>query len=73
MSGKTIGEEELIGEYFTHWINEGFLSREHEEMRKRDGEKALRLFFRRQESSGLVPLYLEKEFRWQKNRVRFTV
>jgi DNA helicase-2/ATP-dependent DNA helicase PcrA len=72
MSEKTIGEEELIEEYFTHWINEGFLSREHEEMRKKDGEKALRLFYRRQETSGIVPLYLEKEFRWQKEQIRFT-
>jgi DNA helicase-2/ATP-dependent DNA helicase PcrA len=72
MSGKTIGEEELIEEYFAHWINEGFLSREHEEMRKKDGEKALRLFYNRQESSGIIPLYLEKEFRWQHDRVKFT-
>ncbi|MCK4931122.1 MAG: ATP-dependent helicase [Candidatus Aminicenantes bacterium] len=72
MSGRTINEEELIKEYFEHWINEGFLSREHEEMRKKDGEKALRLFYHRQESSGRNPLYLEKEFRWQHNHVKFT-
>jgi DNA helicase-2/ATP-dependent DNA helicase PcrA len=72
MSGKTIGEEELIEEYFAHWINEGFLSREHEEMRKKDGEKALRLFYNRQESLGIVPLYLEKEFRWQLDQVKFS-
>jgi DNA helicase-2/ATP-dependent DNA helicase PcrA len=72
MSGKTINEEELIKEYLSHWINEGFLSREHEEMRKKDGEKALRLFYHRQESLGKIPLYLEKEFRWQYNHVKFT-
>jgi len=72
MSGKTISDEELIKEYLAHWINEGFLSREHEEMRKKDGEKALRLFYQRQESSGIVPLYLEKEFRWQHDPVKFT-
>jgi DNA helicase-2/ATP-dependent DNA helicase PcrA len=72
MSEKTIDEEELIKEYFECWINEGFLSREHEEMRKKDGEKALRLFYRRQESSEVVPLYLEKEFRWQHDKVKFT-
>jgi DNA helicase-2/ATP-dependent DNA helicase PcrA len=72
MSGRTISEEELIKEYLEHWINEGFLSREHEEMRKKDGEKALRLFYHRQESSGRNPLYLEKEFRWQHNHVKFT-
>jgi DNA helicase-2/ATP-dependent DNA helicase PcrA len=71
MSGKRISEEDLIKEYLDHWINEGFLSREHEEMRKKEGEKALRAFHRRQEFSGTVPLYLEKAFRWQSNRVRF--
>ena len=39
---------------------------------KKDGEKALRLFYRRQESSQIVPLYLEKEFRWQHDQVKFT-
>jgi DNA helicase-2/ATP-dependent DNA helicase PcrA len=71
MSGKTVSEEALIKEYTAHWINEGFLSREHEEMRKKEGEKALRLFYKRQESSGIVPLYLEKEFRWQHESIRF--
>jgi DNA helicase-2/ATP-dependent DNA helicase PcrA len=72
MSGETVNEEEFIREYLEHWINEGFLSREHEEMRKKDGEKALRLFYLRQESAAVIPLYLEKEFRWQKDHVRFT-
>jgi DNA helicase-2/ATP-dependent DNA helicase PcrA len=72
MTGKTIGEEELIKEYAAHWINEGFLSREHEEMRKKEGERAMRLFYNRQESSGILPLYLEKEFRWQNESIRFT-
>ncbi len=71
MTGKTINEEELIKVYTTHWINEGFLSREHEEMRKKEGERSLRLFYSRQESSGIFPLYLEKEFRWQHRAIRF--
>ena len=29
-------------------------------------------FYHRQESSGIVPLYLEKEFRWQHDPVKFT-
>lgn len=72
MTGRSISEEELIQEYAAHWINEGFLSREHEEMRKKEGERAMRLFYGRQESSGNVPLYLEKEFRWQHQAIRFT-
>ncbi|MGD8537880.1 MAG: ATP-dependent DNA helicase [Candidatus Aminicenantes bacterium] len=71
MTGKRFGEEELIREYAMHWINEGFLSREHEEMRKKEGERILRLFYNRQESSGILPLFLEKEFRWQHESIRF--
>jgi len=72
MSDKKLKEEELISEYKNHWVNEGFLSREHEEMRKIEGEKALRLFYRREESSGQVPYYLEKSFRWQLGNIKFT-
>ena len=53
-------------------MNEGFLSREHEELRKRSGEQALRLSYRRETKSGNVPALLEKSFRWQAGKVRFT-
>jgi DNA helicase-2/ATP-dependent DNA helicase PcrA len=71
MSGKKVTEREVLKEYEDHWINEGFLSREHEEMRKRAGEKALRLFYNRQESSGVLPHYIEKSFKWQLDGVIF--
>jgi len=45
MSGKKITEEKFLKEYEDRWINEGFLSREHEEMRKKTGEKALLQFY----------------------------
>jgi len=62
--GKVISEEELIQEYLNKWINEGFLSREHEEMRKKAGENALRLFYQREKNSSIVPEFLEKNFKW---------
>jgi DNA helicase-2/ATP-dependent DNA helicase PcrA len=71
MSGKRIKEEELLKEYEDRWINEGFLSREHEEMRKKGGEKALLQFYRREEGSGKVPGLLEKNFRWQLDDIKF--
>jgi DNA helicase-2/ATP-dependent DNA helicase PcrA len=71
MSGKKVTEREMLKEYEDNWINEGFLSREHEEMRKKAGEKALRLFFRRQESSGVLPRFIEKSFKWQLDDVIF--
>jgi len=71
MAGKRITEAKLLKEYESLWINEGYLSREHEEMRKKTGEKALRLFHRRQEESGHLPQFIEKNFRWQLDSVKF--
>jgi DNA helicase-2/ATP-dependent DNA helicase PcrA len=72
MKGKGLAEEEFLKEYEKNWVNEGFLSREHEELRKAAGERALRLFYRREEESGKVPAFLEKTFRWQEDGIRFT-
>jgi DNA helicase-2/ATP-dependent DNA helicase PcrA len=72
MAGKKMTENGVIKAFGERWINEGFLSREHEEMRKKEGEKALRLFFRRQESSGRLPHYLEKRFKLPLGGVMFT-
>ncbi len=70
--GRRLSEQDVIDEYARSWVNEGFLSREHEEMRKAAGERALRLFVRREESSGTVPAFLERPFRWQDGGIRFS-
>ncbi len=44
------------------WRNEGFLSREHEEQRRRAGIQALTRFYREEEVSGLKPAAVEQEF-----------
>jgi len=72
MRGKPVGEDEFIRDYTKNWVNEGFLSREHEELRKAAGERALRLFYRREEESGRMPAFIEKTFRWQEGGVRFS-
>jgi len=72
VAGKSISEDELLLEFENRWVNEGFLSREHEEMRRKAGEKALRLFYRRQESSSLLPRFLEKSFKFQFEGLKFT-
>ncbi len=71
MAGEPLREIELLEEYERLWINEGFLSREHEEMRKKAGREALRRFFRREAASGQVPAHLEKSFKWQQDRIKF--
>lgn len=65
-------EKELLKEYEERWVNEGFLSREHEEMRKKAGEKALLQFYRREEGSARVPHFLEKSFKWQLDNIKFS-
>jgi len=72
MRGKTVSEKDLLKAFEERWVNEGFLSREHEEMRKRAGEDAMRLFYRRQESSNLLPEFLEKKFSLLWEGVKFT-
>jgi DNA helicase-2/ATP-dependent DNA helicase PcrA len=71
VEGERLSEEELLREYDRRWINEGFLSREHEETRKKAGAKALRLFYRREEDSKRLPRFLEKSFKWQLDDVKF--
>jgi DNA helicase-2/ATP-dependent DNA helicase PcrA len=72
MAGKKLSEEAFIKEFLAHWVNEGFLSREHEEMRKKEGEKALRAFYLREQEADRIPLFLEKSFKWQSDRVKFS-
>jgi DNA helicase-2/ATP-dependent DNA helicase PcrA len=71
VAGNKVTEKELLREYENLWVNEGYLSREHEEMRKKAGKKALRLFFRREEESKHVPQFLEKSFKWQSDSIKF--
>ncbi|MFQ6069339.1 MAG: ATP-dependent helicase [Candidatus Aminicenantales bacterium] len=71
ISGVKLSKEQLLKEFENTWINEGYLSREHEELRKEAGRKALLNFFRREEKSHVLPLFLEKNFKWQLDCVRF--
>jgi DNA helicase-2/ATP-dependent DNA helicase PcrA len=72
MMGKTVTEKDLLQAYEDRWVNEGFLSREHEEMRKKAGAEAMRFFYRRQEASNSWPQYLEKKFKMLLEGVKFT-
>jgi len=71
MAGTPPGESEFLEEYERIWINEGYLSREHEELRKKAGREALLRFYRREQASGTVPAFLEKSFKWQEGKVKF--
>lgn len=71
IAGKHISEDNLFEEYEKRWKNEGFLSREHEDLRKKEGKKALHLFYSREESQNRVPSLIEKDFHWFLKDVKF--
>src|SRR5512137_1314974 len=62
MKGKRSDERFLLEAYAENWVNEGYLSREHEELRRAAGERALRLFHAREADSAERPAFLERPF-----------
>jgi DNA helicase-2/ATP-dependent DNA helicase PcrA len=64
--------EDLLRAFDDAWRNEGFLTREHEEQRKRAGIAALTRFYHEEEASGQKPADVEREFGFNlgPNRVR---
>ncbi|MFO7866725.1 MAG: ATP-dependent DNA helicase [Candidatus Aminicenantes bacterium] len=71
-SGVPVAWEDILREYRRRWVNEGFLSREHEEMKKSTGERALRRFYMREEQSGARLHFLEKKFKWREGSIKFS-
>ncbi len=57
--------DDLVATLERAWISEGFLSREHEDRRLEEGRAVVRRFFAYQEASGLVPTFVEREFRFR--------
>jgi DNA helicase II / ATP-dependent DNA helicase PcrA len=62
--------EELLGAFEEAWRNEGFLTREHEEQRKRAGIAALSRFHHEEEATGARPAAVEAEFGFSLGDVR---
>jgi len=62
MAGSLMDEEELIQIFLDAWVNEGFISREHEEIRQKAGIQALKLFVKQDIISSYIPKYIEKAF-----------
>jgi len=62
LEGRGFGEDELVAAFRAAWVSEGFLSRQHEELRLAEGETTLRRFFREEAAQPLRPTAVEKEF-----------
>jgi ATP-dependent DNA helicase UvrD/PcrA len=53
---------DLLAEYETKWVNQGFLSWEHQEARKAAGRETLTRFWNQEEAEGVRPSFVEKDF-----------
>lgn len=59
---KNITADDLIEVFNNSWWSEGFITREHEDKRKKQGEKSLREFFSREEATKNIPDEIESKF-----------
>ena len=62
--------EELLASFRRAWVSEGFLSREHEELRLKEGERTLARFFQWENEHPLHPTGVEEEFTFPVGRTR---
>ncbi|HXF82424.1 MAG TPA: ATP-dependent DNA helicase [bacterium] len=62
--------DDLLAHFERAWINEGFISREHEDQRLEEGRAVLRQFYAHQEASGHIPTFVEAPFAFQVGTTR---
>jgi DNA helicase II / ATP-dependent DNA helicase PcrA len=72
VEGNYTSLEALLTEYDRKWLNQGFLTWEHQEARKAAGREALTRFWHHEEAEGVKPTWVEKDFAFSigHNRVR---
>ncbi len=69
-AGVAFAVEELVAAFRRAWVSEGFLSREHEELRLKEGERTLERFFEWESRHPLRPTGVEEEFSFPIGRTR---
>jgi DNA helicase-2/ATP-dependent DNA helicase PcrA len=62
--------DDLLAAFRRAWVSEGFLSREHEELRLKEGERTLTRFFDWEAAHPLRPTGVEEEFSFAVGRTR---
>ena len=72
VEGNYTALDDLLAEYDKKWLNQGFLTWEHQEARKLAGREALTRFWHQEEAHGVKPTHIEKDFAFSigPNRVR---
>ncbi len=64
MAGKALPMDEMLQVFDKAWVNDGFLSREHEQMRRAAGRETLRRFYETEAASTIRPSAVEKSFKF---------
>jgi ATP-dependent DNA helicase UvrD/PcrA len=64
--------DDLLRVFENAWVNDGFLSKEHEEQRLAAGRETLRRFFKDEEASHKIPASIEKGFRFFVDHCKIT-
>src|SRR6266478_4360375 len=62
VEGNYTSLEDLLAEYDKKWVNQGFLTWQHQEARQAAGRQALTRFWNHEETTGTKPTYIEKDF-----------
>jgi DNA helicase-2/ATP-dependent DNA helicase PcrA len=62
VAGNYTSLEDVLAMYEREWENQGFLTWEHQEARKAAGREALTRFWHHEETEGVKPTHVEKEF-----------
>ena len=70
LAGRAFGEDDLVAAFGAAWVSEGFLSREHEEKRRAEGEQVLRRFHRMEAEHPWSPTAVEKDFAFWVDRTK---
>ena len=72
LAGRESDADTLVAAFRKAWVSEGFLSREHEEERRREGEAMLRRFHAEEARQPWHPVAVEEEFAFplERNRVQ---
>ncbi len=62
LKNRSISLEDLWNVFENTWVSEGYITREHEEERLREGREALRTFFNKEKTEARLPSKIEEKF-----------
>jgi DNA helicase-2/ATP-dependent DNA helicase PcrA len=70
--GHKFGLNKLLKTFEHFWVNEGFISRAHEEARFKEGKEALKRFFEQEEKNESIPTFVEESFYFWFDDIKIT-